>query len=108
MTKHTTVFASMLRHLSRSEFEGAVSGYNGDFKIRTLSCWDLFRKSGLIPRSSAPAVINQNLERNGIKPDGKINFLSNEPPFQYNVPLKIPQSSALRRLIFKLFQRKGN
>jgi len=43
MTKHTTVFASMLRHLSRSEFESAVSGYNGDFKIRTLSCWDLFK-----------------------------------------------------------------
>jgi len=43
MTKHTTVFASMLRHLSRSEFENAVSGYNGDFKIRALSCWDLFK-----------------------------------------------------------------
>jgi hypothetical protein len=43
MTKHTTVFASVLRHLSRSEFESAVSGYNGDHKIRTLSCWDLFK-----------------------------------------------------------------
>jgi hypothetical protein len=32
MTKHTTVFASMLRHLSRSEFEKAVSGYKGDFQ----------------------------------------------------------------------------
>jgi len=43
MTKHTTVFASVLRHLSRSEFESAVSGYNGDFKIRLFSCWDLFK-----------------------------------------------------------------
>jgi len=43
MTKHTTVFASMLRHLSRSEFESAVSCYNGDFKTRNFSCWDLFK-----------------------------------------------------------------
>jgi hypothetical protein len=35
----------------------------------------------------------------GIKPDVLINFLSNEPPFQYNSTLKIPQGSALRRLI---------
>jgi hypothetical protein len=33
----------MLRHFSRSKFENAVSGYNGDFKIRALSCWDLFK-----------------------------------------------------------------
>jgi len=43
MTKYTTVFASMLRHLSRSEFENAVSAYNGDFRTRVLSCWDLFK-----------------------------------------------------------------
>ena len=41
---------------------------------------NFIRKSGLIPRSSAPSVINQNLEKIGIKPDGIINFLSNEAP----------------------------
>jgi hypothetical protein len=43
MTKYTTVFASLLRHLSRSEFESAASGYRGDFRIRVLGCWDLFK-----------------------------------------------------------------
>jgi IS4 transposase len=43
MTKYTTVFTSLLRPLSRSEFENAVLGYKGDFKIRVLSCWDLFK-----------------------------------------------------------------
>jgi len=57
------------------------------------------RKSGLIPRSSAPAETTQNIRNTGIKPDGIINFLTNEPPFQYNPTLKIPQGSALRRLI---------
>jgi hypothetical protein len=33
----------LLRCLSRSEFENAVLGYKGDFKIRVLSCWDLFK-----------------------------------------------------------------
>jgi hypothetical protein len=43
MTKHTTVFASLLRHLSRSDFESAISGYKADFKTRRLRCWDLFK-----------------------------------------------------------------
>jgi hypothetical protein len=43
MTQHTTVFSSLLRYLSRSEFENAVSRYKGDFKIRVFSCWDLFK-----------------------------------------------------------------
>jgi hypothetical protein len=43
MAKYTTVFASMLRHLSRSEFEKAVLGSKGDFRTRTFSCWDLFK-----------------------------------------------------------------
>ena len=43
MTKHTTVFASLLSPLSRSEFEAAVSGWKGDFKVRVLSCWDLLK-----------------------------------------------------------------
>jgi hypothetical protein len=40
------------------------------------------RKSGLIPRSSAPAQIRHDLQRLGIKPDGIMNFLSNEPPIK--------------------------
>jgi hypothetical protein len=43
MTKHTTVFASLLRHFSRSEFESAISGYKADFRTRTLKCWDIFK-----------------------------------------------------------------
>jgi hypothetical protein len=43
MTKHTTVFASLLRHISRSDFETAISGYKADFRTRTLQCWDLFK-----------------------------------------------------------------
>jgi hypothetical protein len=43
MTQHTTVFASLLRHLSRSDFESAISGYRADFKTRTLRCCDLFK-----------------------------------------------------------------
>jgi hypothetical protein len=47
----------------------------------------------------AAAQIKQRLQEVGIKPDGIINFLSNEPPFQYNPTLKILRSSAPRRLI---------
>ena len=43
MTKYTTVFGDLLRHFSRSEFESAVSGYNADYKVRTFSCFDLFK-----------------------------------------------------------------
>ena len=43
MTKYTTVFTSLLRHFSRSEFESAISGYKADFRTRTLKCWDLFK-----------------------------------------------------------------
>ena len=43
MTKYTTVFGSMLRHLSISEFEKAVFDSKGDFRTRVLSCWDLFK-----------------------------------------------------------------
>jgi hypothetical protein len=41
----------------------------------------------------------QRLQKFGIKPDGIINFLSNEPPFRHNSTLKIPRSSAPWRLI---------
>src|SRR5215510_4113574 len=43
MTKHTTVFASLLRHFSRSEFQSAISGYKADFRTRVLTCWDMFK-----------------------------------------------------------------
>ena len=70
-------------------------GVNG----QTINGSPFIRKSGLIPRSSAPAEIKQRLQKFGIKPDGIINFLSNEPPFRYSPALKIPRSSAPRRLI---------
>jgi len=43
MTKYTTIFSSLLRPLSRSDFQSAVKGLKGDFKVRTLSCFDLFK-----------------------------------------------------------------
>jgi hypothetical protein len=43
MTKHTTVLAGLLRHLSRSGFEKAVKDYRADKGVRTLSTFDLFR-----------------------------------------------------------------
>ena len=43
MTKYTTVFADLLRPISRSDFESAVSGYKADFKVRVLPCYDLFK-----------------------------------------------------------------
>jgi len=67
MTKHTTVFASMLRHLSRSEFENAISGYKGDFKTRTLSCWDLFKSMlyALISNCFSVREIEASMRVNG-------------------------------------------
>ena len=43
MTKHTTVFASLLRHFSRSDFESAISGLKADYRVRKLACYDLFK-----------------------------------------------------------------
>jgi hypothetical protein len=43
MTKYTTVFTSLLRYLSRSDFQSAVKGLNADFKVRHFTCWDLFK-----------------------------------------------------------------
>jgi transposase len=43
MTKYTTVFGDMLRHFSRFDFDRIVSGLKADFKVRTLSCYDLFK-----------------------------------------------------------------
>jgi hypothetical protein len=43
MTKHTTVFGDLLSPLSRYEFNKAIEGYKADFRIRVLSCFDLFK-----------------------------------------------------------------
>jgi hypothetical protein len=43
MTQYTTVLASLLRHLSRSDFEKAVKNHHADKGVRTLSTFDFFR-----------------------------------------------------------------
>jgi hypothetical protein len=43
MNKHTTVFGDLLRYLSRSDFNYVITGYNADFRVRKLSCYDLFK-----------------------------------------------------------------
>ena len=43
MTKYTTVFTSLLRHVSTSDFQSAVKSLKGDFNVRTLSCFNLFK-----------------------------------------------------------------
>jgi hypothetical protein len=57
----------MLRRLSRSEFESAVSGYKGDFKIRVLSCWDLFKSMlyALIANCFSVREIEASMRANG-------------------------------------------
>jgi hypothetical protein len=44
MTKCTTVLASLLRHLSRSDFEKAVKSHQADKGVRTLSTFDFFKQ----------------------------------------------------------------
>jgi len=43
MTKYTTVFTSLLRYLSRSDFQSVVKSLKADFKVRTFTCFDLFK-----------------------------------------------------------------
>ena len=43
MTKYTTVFGDLLRHFSTFDFNKTVFGLKADFKIRVLSCYDLFK-----------------------------------------------------------------
>jgi len=40
--------------------------------------------------------MKQNMGVFGIKPDGIINFLSNEPPFRYKPTIKIPQGASTK------------
>ena len=42
MTKYTTVIADLLRPLSRSNFQKAISGYKADYRIRNFSTYKLF------------------------------------------------------------------
>ena len=67
MTKHTTVFASLSRHLSRSEFEKAVSSHKGDLRVRVLSCWDLFKTMlyGLVADCFSVREIEASMKANG-------------------------------------------
>jgi hypothetical protein len=44
MTHYTTVLASLLRHLSRSDFEKAVTEHQTDKGVRTLSTFDFFKQ----------------------------------------------------------------
>ena len=43
MTQYTTVFANLLRPLSRSDFQSVVKGLKADFKVRVFTCYDLFK-----------------------------------------------------------------
>ena len=42
MTKYTTVIADLLRPLSRSDFQKAISGYKADYKVRSFDTYKLF------------------------------------------------------------------
>ena len=68
MTKHTTVFASLLRHFSRSEFQSAIRHYKkADFKVRVLNCYDLFKAMiyGLISNCFGVREIETSMRVNG-------------------------------------------
>ena len=43
MTKYTTVFGDLLRYFSTFDFNKIVSGLKADFRVRVLSCYDLFK-----------------------------------------------------------------
>jgi hypothetical protein len=57
----------MLRYLSRSDFESAVSAYSGDFKTRVFSCWDLFKSMlyALISNCFSVREIEASMRANG-------------------------------------------
>jgi len=42
MNAGKTVFAQLLAHLPRHEFRRAVSRYQGNYRVRSFSCWDQF------------------------------------------------------------------
>jgi len=68
MTQYTTVFGSLLRHLSRSDFQSAINRYKAaDFKIRVLSCYDLFKTMiyGLVSNCFGVREIETSMRVNG-------------------------------------------
>jgi len=42
MAYHTTIFRQMLQLIPRLEFQSIVNCYNGDYRIRKLTCWTQF------------------------------------------------------------------
>jgi hypothetical protein len=66
MTKHTTVFSDLLRPLSRSDFESAITGHKADFKVRVFHCYDLFKAMiyGLVLRCFSVREIEASMKAN--------------------------------------------
>ena len=42
MAYHNTIFRQMLQLISRLDFQNIVKIYKGDYRVRTLRCWDQF------------------------------------------------------------------
>lgn len=42
MAYNTTIFGQMIHFISRLDFKHLVNKHNGDFRVRTLRCWDQF------------------------------------------------------------------
>ncbi|MDR2617267.1 MAG: DUF4372 domain-containing protein [Treponema sp.] len=66
MTKYTTVLGNVLRHLSRSDFETAISGYQADRRVRYFRAYDLFKSLlyGLITRCFSIREIEKSMTAN--------------------------------------------
>ena len=37
-----TIFSQLMKHVPLYEFKKCVTRYNGNFGVRTFSCWDQF------------------------------------------------------------------
>jgi putative transposase len=77
MTKHTTVLAGLLSHLSTFDFKNAVEAHKTDKGIRNLSTWDFFKIMvyGLLSRCFSVREIGDSTAANakslyhaGLKP----------------------------------------
>jgi hypothetical protein len=66
MNKHTTVFGDLLRPISTSDFQPAVSGYKANFKVRVFRCYDLFKAMiyGLVLRCFSVREIEASMKAN--------------------------------------------
>ena len=95
----------MLRYFSRSDFDFAVSGYNADFRQRTLSRFDLFKAmlygqvSGCFSVKEIEASMKANgnrLYHTGLKqPMDKVTF---EDKKLLGEPVRIPPIKGLFRM----------